>query len=88
MHASKNAHKQNLAVRASQFNDWLVLVKKDAALLYLEPASNTHAFSSELGIANFSSLQGLDCFVAALPGEKAAAGQKKPGGRLCLKEEL
>ena len=63
-------------------------MKKDAAPLHLEPASNKYAFSSELGIANSSSLQGLDCFVAALPGEKAAAGQEKIGERLCLREEL
>lgn len=59
--------------------DWLVLVQKDAAPLRLDPASNKYTASSELGIANSSSsLEGLDCFVAVLPGETAAGGQR-PG---------
>lgn len=63
-------------------------MKKDEAPLHLEPASNKYVFSSELGLASSTSLQGLDCFVAALPGEKAAVGQEKLGERLCLREEL
>jgi len=59
-------------------------VRKDAAQLHAEPASDECAFSPEQGIANSSPLQGLDCFVVALPGQKAAAGQEKLGEQLCL----